>query len=138
MAPAQNGEHANGASKVSSYNSSSSAGSVDTGEKLASHAKPKPALLKLKPTGPDRQGVANALERYAQVLHAKVVPLPNQTGGNGSTFYTGKRWGKLRADLRTLRSAGMLDGPSRQKRLKLTLGFRLEGAEKSGRGQDQG
>lgn len=78
---------------------------IDIGEKLASRAKPKPTPLKHKPTKPNRQGVANALERYGQIIHAAVQPLPNQEGAG--TFSEDKKWGKLSNDLKTLRLAGM-------------------------------
>jgi hypothetical protein len=107
MAPAQNGEKANGAEKVHSISHASSTTSVDTGEKLAGKAKPKPDALKLKPTKADRQGVANAFERHSQVIHARVKPLPNQSGAGDGTFWETQRWGRLRDDLKTLRSAGM-------------------------------
>lgn len=103
----QNGEKiSNGdVSKVGNSTSPSrSTISRDVGEKVASQAKPKPNLLKLEPTKPNRQGVANALARYSQVIHAKVQPLPNQ--GGAGTFSENKKWGKLRQDLKTLRGAG--------------------------------
>lgn len=104
MARTQHREKANGAVKVRSISSGSTA-SVDTGEKLASQAKPKPVALKLKPTKANKQGVANAFEHYGQVIQAKVQPLPNQNQlGTGTAP---KRWGKLKDDLKTLRSAGM-------------------------------
>ncbi|KAL2127864.1 hypothetical protein VTI74DRAFT_10040 [Chaetomium olivicolor] len=103
MAYPQNGEKTNGAAAVNNVANASSTTSVDIGEKLASRAKPKPTPLKLKHTKPDRQGVANALERYGQVVHAKVKPLPNQAGAG--TFSETKRWGKLRDDIKALRSA---------------------------------
>ncbi|KAL2192551.1 heme peroxidase [Corynascus similis CBS 632.67] len=102
MARTQHREKANGAVKVRSISSGSTA-SVDTGEKLASQAKPKPVALKLKPTKANKQGVANAFEHYGQVIQAKVQPLPNQNQlGMGTAP---KRWGKLKDDLKTLRSA---------------------------------
>lgn len=73
-------------------------------ESLAGQAKPTPTLLKLKPTRADKQGVANALERHGQLIHPTVQPLPSQVGGG--TFSENKKWGKLRDDLKALRSAG--------------------------------
>jgi hypothetical protein len=136
MAPTQNGEKANGAEVVNGISHASSATTtVDTGEKLASRANPKPAPLKLKPTNADRQGVANAFERHAQVIHAKVKPLPNQTGAG--TFYETKRWGKLRDDIKTLRSAGMGGRPFGWTNCVLMVS-RLESPEEGGHGQAQG
>lgn len=110
MAPYQNGEKANGTEVVSNSSHASSTATADEGKRLASQTKPKPSLLKLKPTKADKQGVANAFERYGQVMHARVKPLPNQGSGpaGGGTFYETKRWGKLRTDLKTLRTAGKL------------------------------
>ncbi|KAK4101146.1 heme peroxidase, partial [Parathielavia hyrcaniae] len=103
MAPVQNGEKANGADVVNGTSHASSAPSTDKCENLASRAQPKPVPLKLKPTKADRQGVANAFEHYAQVIHAKVQPLPNQAPGGAGT--EPKQWGKLKNDLKTLRRA---------------------------------
>lgn len=101
----QNGEKtANGASVVNGSSHAGSTALADVGEKIASRAKPKPTFQKPKPTKADRQGVANALERYSQFIHATVQPLPNQ--GGAGTFSEAKKWGKLRADIKTLRSAG--------------------------------
>ncbi|KAL2260217.1 hypothetical protein VTK26DRAFT_5855 [Humicola hyalothermophila] len=83
--------------------SPSSTSSRDVGEKLASQAKPKPMPPKLQPTKPNRKGVANALERYSQIIHPTVQPLPNQVGAG--TFSEDKKWGKYRKDLKTLRVA---------------------------------
>ncbi|KAK3385880.1 heme peroxidase [Podospora didyma] len=100
MSSYQNGASAtNGANGVKP--SSSTATSIDSGEKLATHAKPKPVPLKLKPTKADRKGVANAFERHGQVIHAVVQPLPNQ--GGAGTFSENKKWGKLKDDLKNLR-----------------------------------
>lgn len=124
MAPTQNGEKPNNGAGVGEVNGPShatSTSSIDTAEKLASKAKPQPGPLKLKPTNPDRQGIANALERYGQVIHAKGQPLPNQVGP-GSTFTFGRRWGSLRDDFKTLRFAGAF----------LTKGFSLRDGDGSG------
>lgn len=100
----QNGEKAaNGANGVHGSVHASSKKSSDT-EKLASRASPKPSPRVLKPTKADREGVANAFERYGQVIHATVQPLPNQ--GGAGTFSEAKKWGKLKADIKQLRSAG--------------------------------
>ncbi|KAL2163210.1 hypothetical protein VTH06DRAFT_5266 [Thermothelomyces fergusii] len=99
MAPTQNREKTNGTVKADSI-SSSSTSSIDKGEKLASKAKLKPTPRKVKPTGADRKGVANAFEQYAQVIQAKVEPLANQAGAGTAP----PRWGKLSTDLKTLRS----------------------------------
>ncbi|KAK3689370.1 heme peroxidase [Podospora appendiculata] len=90
-----------GAANGSKYVSSTS--SLGPGERLASKSHPKPTPLNLKPTSATRQGVANTFERYGQVLRATVEPLPTQVGGG--TFSENKKWGKLRTDLMTLRSA---------------------------------
>ena len=106
MAPGQNGAKANGAEEVSTVSHASATTPIDIGERLAGRAKPKPTPpVELKPIKADRQGVANAFERYSQVMHARVKPLPNQ--GGAGTFYETKRWGKLRNDIKGLRSAGM-------------------------------
>ncbi|KAK4120585.1 heme peroxidase [Parathielavia appendiculata] len=102
MAPVQNGEKINGAHVVNTVSHASSTPSIDTGEKVASRANPKPTALKLAPTNADRHGVANAFERYAQVIHAKVQPLPNQAPGGAGT--EPKRWGKIKNDIKTLRA----------------------------------
>lgn len=95
------GEKTNGAMKEESVGSSSAA-SINKGEKLASKAKPKPTPRKVKPTTADRKGVANAFEKHGQVIHAKVEPLATQVGAGTAP----PRWGKLSTDLRTLRSKG--------------------------------
>lgn len=102
----QNGEKATNGTAVAAVNGSdhASSSSIDVGERIASRAKPKPSLLKFKPTKADKQGVANALERHGQVIHSVVQPLPNQQGAG--TFSEDKKWGKLRDDLKALRSAG--------------------------------
>ncbi|AEO59650.1 hypothetical protein MYCTH_2094824 [Thermothelomyces thermophilus ATCC 42464] len=99
MARIHNRGKANGAVGVDSINANSTA-SVDKAEKLASKAKPKPVPLKLKPTKADRKGVANAFERHAQVIHAKVEPPASQAGAGTAP----RRWGKLSTVLKTLRS----------------------------------
>jgi hypothetical protein len=108
MAPTQNGEKTNGSHAVDSISPTNSKSSVDSGEKLSSHAKPRPAPPKPTSTKADKQGVANAFERHGQLLHARVKPLPHQNGAG--TFYETARWGKLRNDLKSLRAAGMLTG----------------------------
>lgn len=108
MAPTQNGEKANGSHVVDRISQPSLKSPVDTGEKLSSRAKPQPRPLKLKPTKADRQGVANAFERHGQLLHSRIQPLPHQNGAG--TFYETPRWGKLRDDIKALRSAGMSTG----------------------------
>lgn len=103
----QNGEKTSNGDVTKVVNGTSPSRSTisrDVGEKVASQAKPKPNLLKLESTKPNRQGVANALARYGQVIHATVQPLPNQ--GGAGTFSENKKWGKLRQDLKTLRGAG--------------------------------
>ena len=105
MAPTQNGDKANGANEVPGVSHASATTPIDIGERLAGRAKPKPTPLELSPIKADRKGVANAFERYGQVMHARVKPLPNQ--GGAGTFYETKRWGKLRDDIKGLRSAGM-------------------------------
>ncbi|KAH6847782.1 heme peroxidase [Chaetomium sp. MPI-CAGE-AT-0009] len=107
MAPTQNGngEKANGAQKVTPISHASPTTPIDVGERLAGKAKPKPGALKLKSTKADNKGVANAFERHSQVLQARVKPLPTQNGGG--TFYETPRWGKLRDDIKTLRSADL-------------------------------
>ncbi len=102
---ATNGEKVNGAGAVNGASGASPTTPIDIGERLASRTKPKPDPLKLKPTKADKQGVANAFERYGQLMHARVKPLPTQNGAAG-TFYETKRWGKLRDDLKALRIAG--------------------------------
>ena len=106
MAPTQNGEKVNGTSTVDAVNGASPTTPIDIGERLASKTKPRPSALKIKPATADKQGVANAFERYAQVMHARAKPLPTQAGAG--TFYETKRWGKLRDDIKALRSAGTL------------------------------
>ena len=106
MAPTQNGEKVNGTSTVDAVNGASPTTPIDIGERLASKTKPRPSALKIKPATADKQGVANAFERYAQVIHARAKPLPTQAGAG--TFYETKRWGKLRDDIKALRSAGTL------------------------------
>jgi hypothetical protein len=108
MAPTQNGEKTNGSHIVDSISPAKSKSSVDSGEKLSSLAKPRPAAPKPKSTKADKQGVANAFERHGQLLHARVKPLPHQNGAG--TFYETARWGKLRNDIKSLRAAGMLTG----------------------------
>ncbi|KAL1836745.1 hypothetical protein VTJ49DRAFT_4720 [Mycothermus thermophilus] len=104
MASTQNGDKVNGTHAVSSVSSGNSkTTAVDTAERLASQAKPRPKPRKIKPTKADKEGVANALEQHAQILHARIKPLPNQIGSG--TFDETKRWGKLRNDLKALRSA---------------------------------
>ncbi|KAJ4291264.1 hypothetical protein N0V88_006265 [Collariella sp. IMI 366227] len=108
MAYPQNGEKSNGTEVVNARSHPSSTTSTKpTGstENLASRAKPQPGLLKLKPTKADKQGVANALERHGQVIHARAKPLPSQAGVG--TFYETKRWGKLRDDIKRLRAADL-------------------------------
>ncbi|KAL2021894.1 hypothetical protein VTK56DRAFT_6489 [Thermocarpiscus australiensis] len=94
-------EKINGSEKVNSPNASRYTNSTDFGEKLASRAKPKPTPLKVKPTKADRKGITNAFEQYGQVIQATVQPLPNQVGGGTK----GRKWGKLKDDIKTLRSA---------------------------------
>jgi linoleate 10R-lipoxygenase len=94
----------NGAQEVNGSKTASSTSSIDTGEKLASLAKPRPTPLDVKPTKADRKGVKNAFEQYAQVVQATVKPLPHQ-GGAGTKI---QKWGKLTDDIRTLRAAGTL------------------------------
>ncbi|KAK0729630.1 heme peroxidase [Lasiosphaeris hirsuta] len=106
MATYQNGASAtNGTDHSNGVNGSkgSSSASSDFGEKVASKAKPKPVALKLKPTKADRQGVANAFEHHGQIIQASVQPLPNQDGAG--TFSQNGKWGKLSADIKTLRLA---------------------------------
>ncbi|KAK4156010.1 linoleate diol synthase [Chaetomidium leptoderma] len=103
MAPTLNGEKANGAEAAKTINHAIAAVSTDAGERLASKAKPQAGPLKLKPTKADKQGVANAFERHGQVIHARVKPLPTQSGAG--TFYETARWGRLRDDIKTLRAA---------------------------------
>lgn len=88
----------------SSHGSSSAHQSREGMELVASQAKPRPTLLDLKPTGANRAGVANAFERYGQVMQSSVAPLPNQHGAD--TFSRSKKWGKLRDDIKQLRLAG--------------------------------
>ncbi|VBB80807.1 Putative linoleate diol synthase with cytochrome P450 domain [Podospora comata] len=87
----------------SSHGSSSAHQSREGMELVASQAKPRPTLLDLKPTGANRAGVANAFERYGQVMQSSVAPLPNQHGAD--TFSRSKKWGKLRDDIKQLRLA---------------------------------
>ncbi|KAK3293120.1 heme peroxidase [Chaetomium fimeti] len=103
MAPTQNGEKANGAEKVTPISHASPLTPIDVGERLAGKSKPKPNAPKLKPTKADSKGVANAFERHSQVLQARVKPLPTQAGAG--TFYETARWGRLRDDIKALRSA---------------------------------
>jgi linoleate 10R-lipoxygenase len=106
MASYQNGSSAaNGVEAVDGSKNGASKSSIDPAEKLASHAKPKPTPIELKPTKANRVGVANLFDRYSQVLQSEVQPLPNQ--GGAGTFSENKKWGKLRGDLKRLRFAGM-------------------------------
>jgi len=103
MEPYKNGA-TNGSKEVNGSNAaSSSSSSIETGEKLASHAKPRPSPLDVKPTKADRKGVKNAFDQYAQVIQATVKPLPHQGGVGTKTM----KWGKLTDDIKTLRAAGM-------------------------------
>ncbi|KAM7205146.1 hem peroxidase [Naviculisporaceae sp. PSN 640] len=90
----------NGASKASS-----SSASEDKFERLASQAKPKPGVRKVNHTKPNKEGVANAFEQHGQIIQAIIHPLPNQVGAG--TFSENKKWGKLSADLKTLRLADL-------------------------------
>lgn len=89
----------NGASKVTSPSAS-----VDKYERLATQAKPKPTTRKVNHTKPNREGIAHAFEQHGQIIQAVIHPLPNQVGAG--TFSENKKWGKLSADLKTLRLAG--------------------------------
>jgi hypothetical protein len=137
MAPTQtNGEKVNG---VNGASHASPTTPINIGERLASKAKPKPSPLKLKPTTPDKKGVANAFERYGQLMHARVKPLPTQNGAAG-TFYETKRWGKIRDDIFALRGAGTSEGAAMAQReagIELTC-TRLEDAQGGDYGQAQG
>jgi hypothetical protein len=97
----------NGTTEVngSGSRSASLADSANTGEKLASLAKPKPTPLVVKSTKANRKGVLNAFEQYAQVIQATVKPHPHQ-GGVGTQI---QKWGKLRDDIKALRRGGMLE-----------------------------
>jgi prostaglandin-endoperoxide synthase 2 len=101
----QNGGKSNESDGSNGSRHPSLTSSTDVGEKLASRAKPKPTLHKPKSLKPDREGVANAFEKYGQVIHATIQPLPNQ--GGAGTFSEDKKWGKLKADIKTLRAMGM-------------------------------
>ncbi len=142
MAPTQNGEKVNGTSTVNAINGASPTTPIEIGERLATKTKPKPSPLKIKPATADKQGVANAFERYAQVMHARAKPLPTQAGAG--TFYEGKRWGKLRDDIKALRSAGTLTGTVRaqlkekQRTAWRLMHTRLEDAQDGRLVQDQG
>ena len=92
----------NGVVTEKAPSSTSSSSADDSGEKLASHAKPKPTVYKAKPTKATREGVESAFEQYGQVIRATFQPGPHQ-GGVGTT---GKKWGKLLDDLKGLRGAG--------------------------------
>ncbi|KAK0624973.1 heme peroxidase [Bombardia bombarda] len=99
-----NGYHStNGAGAVNGSKTVSSASYADHGERLASHAKPKPSALDLGPTGADRKGIKNAFDIHAQLIQASVQPLPNQQGAG--TFSENKKWGKFKNDVKTLRLA---------------------------------
>jgi len=104
MATYQNGGSAtNGATNgLKSASSGSAAVPITTGERLASKAHPRPKPILTKSLKPTREGVANAFDKYAQVIQARVHPLPNQVGI--TTF--GKTWGGLGADIKSLRAAG--------------------------------
>ncbi|KAL2266768.1 hypothetical protein VTJ83DRAFT_6120 [Remersonia thermophila] len=104
MDPTQNGAKLEGIHAVSSISNSENTkvGAVNAGERLASQSFPKPKPRKIKPTKADKEGVANALEQHAQIVHARIKPLPNQIGSG--TFDEAPRWGKLRNDLKALRS----------------------------------
>ncbi|KAK0612238.1 heme peroxidase [Immersiella caudata] len=91
----------NGSKEVNGSKTPSSASSIDTGEKLASLAKPRPTPLVVQSTTADRKGVKNAFEQYAQVVQATVKPLPHQGGAGTKT----QKWGKLTDDIKTLRAA---------------------------------
>jgi len=104
----QNGEKTTNGTKatVSSHASNGrEKASQEDRERLASQVKPKPTPRKVKPTKSDKKGVANALERYAQIVQATVRPAPNQEGPE--PVNEPRKWGKLKQDLKTLRSAGM-------------------------------
>jgi hypothetical protein len=106
MTSIPNGNKTNGAVVANGAVSEKSKPAVaDTSEKLASKAKPKPKPRKFKSTKADKEGVANALEQHGQIVHARIKPLPNQIGSG--TFDERPRWGKLKNDLKHLRSAGM-------------------------------
>ncbi|KAK3900043.1 linoleate diol synthase [Staphylotrichum tortipilum] len=120
MAPEQNGEKTNG--QVNGASHASPTTPIEIGERLAGKAKPKPAKPKQKPTKADKKGVANAFKQHGQVLQAVVKPLPNQ--GGAGTFYEKKRWGKLRDDVKTLRSSDW-------KTLKTMLVTKLKGETQS-------
>ncbi|KAK0714040.1 heme peroxidase [Lasiosphaeria miniovina] len=103
MASYQNGSSATNGSEKTNGSKLPARSSSSHGERLASQAKPKPAPLKLKQTKANREGVTNAFERYGQVIHAAVEPLPVQ--GGAGTFSENKKWTKLRTDLKNLRVA---------------------------------
>ena len=75
---------------------------ADHGEKIASKAKPRPGPRKVKPTKANREGVTNAFEEHGQIMRAEIRPYATQ-GGSG-TF--GRKWGKLKDDIKALRLAG--------------------------------
>jgi len=103
MEPYKNGATTGSEAVNGSKSSAPSTASVDTGEKLASLAKPKPTPRIIKSTKADRKGVKNVFEQYAQVIQATVQPLPTQDG----TGTKKKEWGKILDDLKGLRGAGM-------------------------------
>jgi hypothetical protein len=103
----QNGENTmNGAKVTASRHASNGREKApqEGREKLASQAKPKPTPRKVMPTKSDKEGVANALERCAQIVQATIKPAPNQEGPG--PVNEPRKWGKLKQDLKTLRSAG--------------------------------
>lgn len=105
-ASAANGDSATKGNGVTTEKPSSSTvpeSSVDSGEKLASHAKPKPTVYKTNQTKATRGAVENAFEQYGQIIRATFQPGPHQ-GGTGTS---GKKWGKLLDDIKALRAAGM-------------------------------
>ncbi|KAK1757000.1 putative linoleate diol synthase with cytochrome P450 domain [Echria macrotheca] len=104
MATYTNGTNGtNGASAVNGKSSASSttASAIDSGERLASHAKPKPTAFQVKSTKATREGIENTFEQYGQVIRATVAPGPHQ-GGIGTAS---KKWGKRFDDIRALRGA---------------------------------
>ena len=108
MSAYQNGS--SGSSAVNGHKSETPARTADSNskhwERLATQTNPKPTPLELKPTPANRNGVANAFERFPQVIQSTVQPLPNQQGAG--TFSENGKWGKFRNDITTLRLAGKL------------------------------
>jgi linoleate 10R-lipoxygenase len=102
MATYTNGTNGTSAVNGKSSGSATTASSIDSGERLASHAKPKPTVYKVKSTKATREGIESTFEQYGQVIRATVAPGPHQ-GGIGTAS---KKWGKLFDDIKALRLAG--------------------------------